>query len=411
MADLLIKNIGMLATPRGKQAVFCHAQGEVEILENAAIAVTGGKICYVGGLDYAPGASTTIDAGGRLVTPGLVDAHTHLVFGGFRQNELEMKLAGVAYLDILRGGGGILSTVRATRAVGEGELYAKAAAFANEMLLHGTTTVEAKSGYGLDIATEIKQLRVAKRLANEHDIDIVSTFLGAHAFPDEYKDNREAYVDFMISEAFPQVSEAGLAEFADIFAEAAVFDIDQSRRILGAAKQLGFGIKIHADEINPIGGAQLAAELGAVSADHLLQASDEGLAALAAAGCVAVCLPATSFCLDKNYARARQMIEKGIPVAIATDFNPGSSPNFNMQFAMTLACLKLRLSPKEALTAATLNAAAAINRAATKGTLEPGKDADIVIWDAPDLNFIFYRYGNNQVHSVIKNGKLIEKGE
>jgi len=399
----------MLATPSGTQALSGKTQGDIQIIENAAIAVENGKISYAGTANGAPAtAETVIDAGGRLVTPGLVDAHTHLVFGGFRQHELELKLAGVSYLDILRGGGGILSTVRATRAATEDELYNKAAAFADEMLCHGTTTVEVKSGYGLDLETELKQLRVAKKLAHQHDIDVVTTFMGAHAFPDEYKDNREAYVEFIISEVLPQVAELGLAEFADVFAETAVFDIDQARRILAAAKQLGLQLKIHADEINSIGGAQLAAELGAVSADHLLQASDEGLDALAKNGTIAVCLPATSFYLDKDYARARLMIEKGIPVAIATDFNPGSSPSYNMQFALNLACLKLKLSPSEALTAATLNSAAAIGRAETKGSIEVGKDADIVIWDAPDLNFIFYRYGNNQVHSVIKNGKLLQ---
>ena len=399
----------MLATPRGTQALSGKAQGEIQIIENAAIAVEDGKITYVGTASGAPAnAETVIDAGGRLVTPGLVDAHTHLVFGGFRQHEFEQKLAGVAYLDILRGGGGILSTVRATRAETEDELYVKAAAFADEMLCHGTTTVEVKSGYGLDLETELKQLRVARRLAEQHDIDVVATYLGAHAFPDEYKDNREAYVELIINEVLPQVAELGLAEFADVFAETAVFDIDQARRILTAAKRLGMRPKIHADEINSIGGAQLAAELGAISADHLLQASDEGLDALAESGTIAVCLPATSFYLDKDYARARLMVEKGIPVAIATDFNPGSSPSYNMQFALNLACLKLRLSPSEALCAATLNSAAAIGRAESKGSIEVGKDADIVIWDAPDLNFIFYRYGNNQVYSVIKNGKLLQ---
>ncbi|MCL2853477.1 MAG: imidazolonepropionase [Defluviitaleaceae bacterium] len=408
MTDLLIKNIGVLATPLGKCAVSGSAQGEIQLVENAEIAVEGGKISYAGAESGAPNAAAVVDAGGRLVTPGLVDAHTHLVFGGFRQNELEMKLAGVQYLDILRAGGGILSTVRATRAAGEDELYAKAAAFADDMLRHGTTTVETKSGYGLDTETEMKQLRVAARISREHAIDVVSTYMGAHAFPDEYKENREAFVDFLVNEALPQVASSGLAEFADVFAETAVFDIAQSRRVLTTARELGLGVKIHADEINPIGGAQLAAELGAISADHLLQASDEGLDALAASGVIAVCLPATSFYLDKNFARARTMIEKGIPVAIATDFNPGSSPSFNMQFAMTVACLKLRLTPKEALCAATLNAAASIGRADSKGSIEPGKDADIVIWDAPDLNFIFYRYGNNQVHKVIKSGRVIE---
>ena len=403
----MIKNIGKLVTPLGSAAVSGEEQGRAHVMEGAAIAVTGGKISYVGEQAGAPDAAEVVDAGGRLATPGLVDPHTHMVFGGFRQNELEMKLAGVQYLDILRGGGGILSTVRATRAEGEEELYAKAADFADRMMRHGTTTVEAKSGYGLDLDTEMKQLRVISRLSREHDIDVVATFMGAHACPEEYKDRRDAYIDYVAEEVLPKVVELGLAEYADVFAETAVFDIAQSRRILSAAKKLGLGIKIHADEINRIGGAELAAELGAASAEHLLQASDAGLDAMAESGTIAVCLPTTSFNLDKNFARAKLMVEKGIPVAIATDFNPGSSPGYNMQFAMTLGCLKLRLMPAEVLCAATLNAAAAIGRAASKGSLEAGKDADIVIWDAPDLNFIFYRYGNNQVYSVIKSGKVI----
>ena len=407
MADLLIKNISMLATAKGKTVQAGTNQANIDIQENVVIAVKDGKITYVGDAKGAPTATKEVDAGGRLVTPGLVDAHTHLVFGGYRQHELERKLNGDSYLDILRSGGGILSTVRSTRAEAEADLKTKASNFLDKMLAHGTTTIEAKSGYGLDIETEMKQLRVVDELNKEHKMDIVSTFMGAHAIPDEYKEKPEAFVDHIINEMIPYIAEQGLAKYCDIFCETAVFDVPQSKRILEAAKKHGFPIKMHADEIDPIGGAVLAGELGCVSAEHLIAAPDEGLDSLAKAGTIAVLLPATSHYLNKGYARAKEMIKRGIPVSVATDFNPGSSPNFNLQVAMTLACLKYKMTPKEALMAVTLNAACAIDVSDTKGTIEVGKDADIVIWDCPDLNFLFYRYGNNQVHQVIKAGTII----
>ncbi|MCL2168681.1 MAG: imidazolonepropionase, partial [Defluviitaleaceae bacterium] len=367
--------------------------------------VKDGKIAYVG-LD-APAAARTLSAGGRLVTPGLVDAHTHLVFGGFRQHELALKLKGASYMEILAAGGGILSTVSATRAASAEELDDKASAFLVDMLEHGTTTVEAKSGYGLDFETELKQLQIIADINSDHPMDIISTFMGAHAVPPEFKENPDGYVDLLVNEIIPKIAKTKLAEFCDIFCEKGVFDVEQSRRILTAARNHGFKLKIHADEIVDFGGASLAAELSAVSAEHLIAASDTGLDALAGAGTIAVLLPATSFYLGKPYARARDMVNLGIPVAIATDFNPGSSPNFNMQLPMTLAYVNYRLDPKEILTAVTLNGAAAVGRADTKGTIETGKDADIVIWDCPDLDYLFYRFGNNQVHTVIKKGEIL----
>lgn len=400
--DLLIKNIGMLATPEGSSPKKGEAQANIRIIKNAAIGIKGSKIEYVGEV-VAPSAAQEIDAGGRLVTPGLVDAHTHLVFGGFRQHELAAKIAGASYLDILKAGGGILSTVEATRNTNFNTLCKKASGFLDEMLRHGTTTVEAKSGYGLDFETELRQLQVAAHLAKTHPMDIVPTFMGAHTVPKET--TREEYVNQLIDEIIPAIAKENIAPFCDIFCEDGVFDIETTRRILQAAKSHGFEVKLHGDEVTPMGGAALAAELGCVSAEHLIEASDEGLQAMADAGTIAVLLPGTSFYLNKGYARARDMLNMGMAVALATDFNPGSNPCYNMQFVLNLACLKARLSPAEALTAATLNAAAAIGLAASKGSIEVGKDADIVIWDCPDLDFLFYRYGNNQVHQIVKSEK------
>ena len=407
LADLLIKNIGELATAQGKSPKRGTEQGEVKILRDACIAIKDGVITFVGNEKDAPLAEHVIDAEGCLVTPGLVDAHTHLVFGGWRQHELSQKLAGVSYLDILRNGGGILSTVRSTRAATEEELFVKTEGLLKIMLEHGTTTVEAKSGYGLSTQEEIKQLSVVKRLQQTNKMDIVSTFMGAHAIPEEYAEDREGYIRLVCEEMIPTVAKEKLAEFCDIFCETAVFDIEETRKILNCAKEYGFGVKLHGDEIDPIGGGELAGELGALSAEHLIEASDAGIEAMAKSGTIGVLLPATSMYLDKSFARARKMLDTNMAVAVATDFNPGSSPNFNMQIPMTLACLKYRLSPKEALTAVTLNGACAIRRGDLVGTIEVGKQADIVVWDAPDLNFLFYRYGNNQVKKVIKKGNLI----
>jgi len=385
---------------------------EVRIVKNAVVVTEGVKIIYAGEQSRAPSRPNEpdeLDAGGRLVTPGLVDAHTHAVFGGWRQHELARKLAGVSYMDILKSGGGILSTVESTRAAGEEELERKTQKLLSFMLEHGTTTCEAKSGYGLNLDTEIKQLAALRRLneSEECPTSIAPTFMGAHAVPKEH--SRCEYIDLLTGQMLPEIARLGLAEFCDIFCENDVFTVEESRVILNKAKQCGFKLKLHADEIESCGGAELAAELGAVSAEHLIQASDGGIQAMAEAGVIAVLLPATSFYLDKPYARARTMLDSGMAVAVASDFNPGSSPNFNLQFAMTLACLKYGLTPEECLTAITLNAAAALGRAGSIGSLEEGKQADLVIWDAPDLDFLFYRYGNNQADAVIKNGKVLTR--
>ena len=403
----LIYNIGCLATAIGTSAKAGSSQGEVQVLENAWILIENGVISAVGTGNYDTLDCETLDAQGALVTAGLVDAHTHLVFGGWRDNELALKLHGVEYLDILKQGGGILSTVNATRNATEEELIAKTSEALKEMLSYGTTTCEAKSGYGLDYETELKQLHAVKKLSDMQPVELVSTFMAAHAVPNEYKGNKSGYVSEITEHMLPEVADKKLAEFCDVFCETGVFDAEDSKRILTVAQALGMGAKIHADEIDAIGGSELAGEIHAVSAEHLISCNEKGIDALARGGCIAVCLPCTSFYLDKGLAPARAMINAGVPVAVATDFNPGSTPNLSLQLAMNIACYKYKLTPEEVLTAVTLNAAAAIGRADRVGTVEAGKQADLLIWDAPNLNRIFYRYGHNQVRTVIKKGKIV----
>ena len=409
---LLITNIGELATPFGRNAWGGTDQRKrVARYKKAWLLLEDGKVLSLGtgdpgGIAKMPGTEI-LDAGGCLVTPGLVDAHTHLVFGGFRQNELALKLQGVSYLEILARGGGILSTVAATRRASEEELCEKARKDLEEMLKLGITTVEIKSGYGLDLETEMKQLQVVKRLSEEGKQDLASTFLGAHALPPEYKDNREAYICLLTEEVIPKVAEEGLAEFCDVFCETGVFTAEETRRILEAGKAHGLIPKIHADEIDAIGGSELTKEVGAVSAEHLIQCKESGIRAMKEAGTVACLLPATSFYLGADFAPAREMIEAGVPVAMATDYNPGSCPSLNLQFVMNLGCLRYRMTPEEVLTAVTLNAAAAIRRADRLGSLEPGKQADLVIWDAPDLEYICYRMGSNLAKQVFKKGERV----
>lgn len=405
--SLLIYNIGILASPVGSTAKSGDAQGDVHHISNAFIYVNNGIIEEIGQGKPEVEAQQEIDAKGCLVTPGLVDAHTHLVFGGWREHELPLKLQGVPYLDILAQGGGILSTVLATRRASEKELQAKALDALKVMLSHGTTTCEAKSGYGLNIDTELKQLRVAKSLSALQPITIVSTFMGAHAVPKEYEQHRTDYIDLLIKDLLPLVAQEGLAEFCDIFCETGVFTVDESRKILKAAQALGLGAKIHADELNAIGGSELAGEIRAISAEHLIAASDEGIAALKKGEVIACLLPATSFYLNKPYARALDMINAGVPICVATDFNPGSCPSNNLQLVMNLACWNYKLQPSQVLTSVTLNAAAAIGLAHKIGTIEAGKQADILLWNYENLDYIFYRFGENMVKTVIKEGRVV----
>ena len=340
------------------------------------------------------------------MTPGRGDAHTHLIFGGGRQHELGLKLRGTPYLEILAQGGGILSTVRATRSASQAELEAKGRRALDEMLRLGTTTCEAKSGYGLDTETELKQLRAIRALNGSHPVDLVPTFLGAHAVPEEYREDRAGYVRLVCEEMIPAATGEGLAKFCDVFCETGVFSAGETRTILEAGLRHGLRPKIHADEIDAIGGSQLAREVGAVSCEHLIVCPPEGIAAMAAAGTVACLLPATSFYLGAAYAPARAMVDAGVPVALATDFNPGSCPCLNMQLVMSLGCLKYRLTPEEVLTAVTLNGAAAADLADAAGSLEPGKLGDLVIWEAEDLDYLCYRLGSNLARTVVKRGAV-----
>jgi imidazolonepropionase len=311
-------------------------------------------------------------------------------------------------MDILAQGGGILSTVRATRRATEEELFVKAKKSLDTMLLYGVTTVEAKSGYGLTLEDELKQLRVIHKLNQVHPVQLVSTFMGAHMVPEEYKGRSDEYVEILIHKMLPEVKRQGLAEFCDTFCEHGVFTVEQSEQILNAAKALGFGVKIHADEIEPMGGAELAAKLACISAEHLLAASDAGLEAMQRAGVIAVCLPATSFNLRlKHHARARKMIELGLAVALSTDYNPGSSPTESIQLVMTLACLNLGMTPEEVMTAVTINAAYAIGQGDNVGSLEVGKQADLTVFDADNLAYLPYHFGINHVKTVIKKGKIV----
>ena len=411
-ADLILKNIGKLVTMQGSSSFRVKEEmNKINIIENAYIAVKNGKILAIGvGDEFGNlcGDDTKIhDAEGLLVTPGLIDSHTHLIHGGSRENEFSMKLNGVPYIEILNNGGGILSTVKATKEASEEELYKKAKKSLDRMLEFGVTTVEEKSGYGLELNTEIKQLEVARVLDKNHPVDLVHTFLGAHAVPEEYKENHKAYIDILVDVMMPKIKDMGLAEFCDVFCEEGVFTIEESGYILQKAKEMGYKLKIHADEIESLGGAELAAKLGCVSADHLMAASDEGIKMMAENNVVANILPATSFNLNKNYADCRKMIDMGAIVSLSSDYNPGSCPSENLQLVMQLGCLHLKMTPNEVLTAVTINAAYAIDRADKIGSIEVGKNADFVVFDARNVEYLMYHFGINHTKKVYKNGNLV----
>ena len=417
--SLLIKNAAQVVTASGASAkpLVGEAMGRIGVIEDGAVAVSGDQITAVGPTAEiiqqikTDRQTKVIDAAGKVVLPGLVDPHTHVVFGGSREHELSLKLQGVPYLEILARGGGILSSVEATRAASEDELIEQGIKYCRQMLAQGTTTAEAKSGYGLSTEAELKTLRAVRRVAAAQPVDLVPTFLGAHAVPKEFKREPDRYLDLVIEEMLPQVVEEKLARYCDVFCEEGVFSIAQSRRVLTAARAAGLELKLHADEIVPLGGAELAAELGAVSADHLLVISDQGIEKMAAAGVIAVLLPGTTFYLrEEHYAPARKMIEAGVPVALATDFNPGSSPNNNLQLVINIACLYLRMTPAEVINAITINAAHALGRAAAIGSIKEHKTADLVIFDAPNFDYLAYRYGTNLVETVIKNGTVVVEG-
>lgn len=412
MSTLLVKNIGILQTPAGSFPHKGAQQGENMKLKDAAVLAEDGIIKAITSDGKLPCAEeevdVVLDAEENLVTPGLVEGHTHLVFGGYRQNEIPLKLKGAGYLDILRAGGGINDTVKKTREASFEELYDKTEGFLDEMMTLGVTTCEAKSGYGIDLKTEVKLLEVLKKLNEDHPMDIVSTFMPAHVVLADWKGREDEFIQLCIDEMMPYVKEHNLAEFVDIFTEDSVFDVEQSRKYLQAAKDMGFGLKIHADEIEAIGGSVLAGEMHATSAEHLIVIDDTGMASMAKGGTIAMCLPATSFYLGATFAPVRRMIDEfEVPVAIASDFNPGSCPSLNLQFVMNLGYLKYRMTPEEVLTAVTINPACGINRGDRVGTLEVGKDADMVIWNAPNMEMLCYRFGSNLALQTIKKGNLV----
>ena len=421
--NMLIKNVAELVTCSGFGAKKGKEMADLHIIEDGAVIIKEGVVETVGqsgdienqlkdnGADLSD--FDIIDARGKAVLPGFVDSHTHLVFGGYRAEEFSWRLRGDSYMEIMQRGGGIVNTVEATRQASAEELLESGIRRLNSMLSFGVTTVEGKSGYGLDRETEIKQLEVMARLNQIHYIDVVPTFLGAHAVPQEYKGKPDAFIDLMATDVLPRVADQNLAEFCDIFCEKGVFSVEQSRRLLSRAKELGLKLKLHADEIVQLGGAELAAELGAVSADHLLQASGQGIKDMAAAGVVATLLPATAFSLKEPYANGRKMIDSNCAVALATDFNPGSCFTESIPLVFALATIYMNISIEEAISALTINSAAALDRADRIGSIDKGKMGDLIILEFPSYTFIPYHLGVSTVEKVIKQGNLVfdkEKG-
>ncbi|WP_408006968.1 imidazolonepropionase [Pseudalkalibacillus sp. A8] len=408
-----IKHTAQLATlasevkgPRSKEKM-----SELGLIEDGSVWIEDGIVQAVGTTKeleerFADKVheAEIVDASNHLVTPGLVDPHTHVVYGGSREREFEMRLEGTSYMDIMNAGGGIHATTRMTREATEEELIDQTKRRLDSFFSQGVTTIEGKSGYGMNLETELKQLRVMKKLQEQHAIDIVPTFMGAHAVPPDFKGREDEFVNQLIDEMLPVVAEEKLAEFNDVFCEKGVYTPEQSERILEAGKRFGLTPKIHADEIEPYGGAELAAKVGAISAEHLLKASAEGIKAMAESGTIACLLPATALYLREEAAAGRRMIDEGVSVAISTDCNPGSSPTTSMPLVMNLACISMRLTPAEALTAATYNAACAINRQENVGSLEVGKQADIVMWNVKNYQELQYLFGVNHVKSVWKKG-------
>ena len=405
----LIKNIKQLVSPVNEDYAILSDFKRLSVYENVSIVVNNGIIEEI--IDNPEPdieVSGVINARNRVVMPAFVDPHTHLVFGGTREDEFNMRIQGKTYMEIAKAGGGINSTVRKTREAGEGELYEAAKSNLLKMIEHGVATFEIKSGYGLDTETELKQLRVIKRLMDTTLVDIKATFLGAHEVPPEYRDSKDKYIEILINEMLPAAKEQGIAEYCDIFCEEGVFDVEESRRILTKAKELGFKIRMHADELTPLGGAELAAELGAKSADHLVYISDKGIDAMVSKNVVFVMLPGTTFFLmSQKYAPAKKIAERGGIVALSTDFNPGSSYTHSMPMIITLACLNMGLTIEQAINAATINAAYSLDLHNKTGSIHKGKQADLIFLDIPSYKFLVYNYGVNHISAVMKKGKVI----
>lgn len=412
MRKILIINASQIATPIGHQGKKGSDMGALLTIEDGAIYIENGLIKEIGKTEEIKKKvdmedCEIIDASGKCILPGFVDSHTHFIFGGYREEEFIKRLEGTQYLDILKMGGGIQCTVNSTREASFEELYELGLKRLNGMIAQGITTVEGKSGYGLDLECELKQLKVMKELNNNSPVDIISTFLGAHATPIEYKNNSDEHIDYIIKKVLPKVAEERLSEFCDIFCEEGVFSIEQSRRLLLEGQKLGLKSKIHADEIVQLGGGELAGEIGAVSADHLLMVSDEGVEKLSNNNVIATLLPCTAFCLAKPYAPARKIIDKGGAVALASDFNPGSCFSSSIPLMLALAVIHMKMTIEEAITAVTLNGAAAVDKADSIGTIEVGKKADLVILKYPNYKFLVYHTGANIVEKVLKDGEVV----
>ncbi|MBK7996392.1 MAG: imidazolonepropionase [Blastocatellia bacterium] len=411
MEKLVITNIKQLVTLAGSSEPRTKNNlSELSIIENGAIVCENGLINWVGEAQSLPQFTDCqfIDAREKIVTPGFVDAHTHPVFAGSRENEYELRILGKTYQEIALAGGGIRSSVRRTRGASCKDLLAESRSHINLLLQHGTTTAEAKSGYGLSLEDEIKSLEVIKELTSENNIELVPTFLGAHEIPDEFRNNRDSYINLLTEKMIPAVAKENLAEYCDIFCESHVFSVDEARKILNTAKEYGLKLRLHADQLTLSGGAKLAAELNAITADHLEHIDEESIDALKQAGVMAVLLPGSVFHLGlKQYPPARKMIDSGLAIVIATDFNPGSSPTPSLSMIMSLACTQMRLTPAEALTACTINAAYSLGRGDKIGSLELGKQADLVIFDCQDYRQIPYFFGTNLVNTVIKRGNIV----
>lgn len=413
-ADKLLVNFSQIFSPIDKGRALRGAEmSEAVIIENGYIAIKDGKILEIGSepdSNLIGELTEVIDYSGKMASPGLIDCHTHLVYGGSREGEFAKKLNGVSYLDILKEGGGILSTVRSTRDATFDDLYRKTKGLLDKMLVHGVTTVEAKSGYGLDWETEKRQLEVTKQLAQDQPIDLISTFMAAHAIPEVYKNNPDEFIQLIIDEMLLKVKAEELAEFCDIFCETGVFTAAQSRKLLTAAKELGFKLRIHADEIDSIGGVDVAAELHALSAEHLMAATDEGIKKLSEAHVIGNLLPGTTFSLMADtYAPAKKMLAAGMAITLSTDSNPGSCPTANIQFIMQLGCFQMKLTPIQVFNAVTINAAYAVARGETIGSFAKGKQADITIFDAPNVDYPLYFFATNLVMDVYKKGEPVVK--
>ncbi len=412
MSKLLLTNIKELVTCKGSVPRRGVEMNDVGIIHDGCVVTENERITAVGkSKDILKKFNTDdyqiIDCSKNAVLPGFIDSHTHFVFGGYRQDEFSQRLDGASYMELLDAGGGIVRTVKSTREASLNELIESGIKRVDSMLFFGVTTVEGKSGYGLDKDTEIKQLHAMKKINEIHPVDIVATFLGAHSVPLEYKGKEDEYLDFILKEVLPLVKEEKLAKFVDIFCEKGVFSIEQSRHYLSEAKKMGFKIKLHADEIVQLGGAELSAELKAVSADHLLHASEKGIKKLADSRVIATLLPATAFCMKEKYADARYMIKNGCAVALATDLNPGSGFTNSIPLVIALAALKMNMNIREIVSALTINGACALDIQNEVGSIEVGKKADLVILDYPSIDFLPYNTGVNIVKTVIKNGKVV----